>query len=185
MKFKVIGLTLAALVMGSLTGQAATISSLGSLGPPGVATFGNSFSTAGNFADIYTFNVAAPADVFGVVLKVDFSPGLNINIASTQLFSGDPLGSSSLVAANAGCTSVVCSWDVTNAGSYFVEIMGSVTNVLRIAQLQVGYGGVLGSLADVSQTPVPAALPLFATGLGALGLFGWWRKRKTRSIVAA
>ena len=26
--------------------------------------------------------------------------------------------------------------------------------------------------------PVPAALPLFATGLGALGLLAWRRKRK-------
>jgi hypothetical protein len=29
-----------------------------------------------------------------------------------------------------------------------------------------------------SQTPLPAALPLFATGLGVLGLLGWHRKRK-------
>jgi hypothetical protein len=28
-------------------------------------------------------------------------------------------------------------------------------------------------------TPLPAALPLFATGLGALGLLGWRTKRKT------
>jgi hypothetical protein len=27
-------------------------------------------------------------------------------------------------------------------------------------------------------TPLPATLPLFATGLGALGLLGWGRKRK-------
>jgi hypothetical protein len=27
-------------------------------------------------------------------------------------------------------------------------------------------------------TPLPGALPLFATGLGALGLLGWRRKRK-------
>jgi len=27
-------------------------------------------------------------------------------------------------------------------------------------------------------TPLPAALPLFATGLGAIGLLGWRRKRK-------
>ena len=27
-------------------------------------------------------------------------------------------------------------------------------------------------------TPIPAALPLFATGLGALGSLGWRRKRK-------
>src|SRR5262249_48695555 len=30
----------------------------------------------------------------------------------------------------------------------------------------------------IAIVPVPAALPLFATGLGALGLFGWRRKRK-------
>jgi hypothetical protein len=31
---------------------------------------------------------------------------------------------------------------------------------------------------STSETPLPAALPLFATGLGALGLLGWRRKRK-------
>jgi hypothetical protein len=30
-------------------------------------------------------------------------------------------------------------------------------------------------------TPLPAALPLFATGLGGLGLLGWRRKRKARA----
>jgi type VI protein secretion system component Hcp len=35
-----------------------------------------------------------------------------------------------------------------------------------------------------SATPLPAALPLFATGLGALGLLGWLRKRKSRAAVA-
>ena len=31
-------------------------------------------------------------------------------------------------------------------------------------------------------TPLPAALPLFATGFGALGLLGWRRKRKTLAV---
>ena len=30
-------------------------------------------------------------------------------------------------------------------------------------------------------TPLPATLPLFATGLGGLGLFGWRRKRKAQA----
>ena len=34
-------------------------------------------------------------------------------------------------------------------------------------------------------TPLPAALPLFATGLGALGLLGWRRKRKATALAAA
>jgi hypothetical protein len=32
-------------------------------------------------------------------------------------------------------------------------------------------------------TPLPAALPLFATGLGGLGLLGWRRKRKVQALV--
>jgi hypothetical protein len=33
-------------------------------------------------------------------------------------------------------------------------------------------------------TPIPAALPLFAGGLGAMGLFGWRRKRKAATMAA-
>jgi hypothetical protein len=37
---------------------------------------------------------------------------------------------------------------------------------------------------DVQLTPLPAALPLFATGLGAMGMFGWRRKRKSAVVDA-
>ena len=33
---------------------------------------------------------------------------------------------------------------------------------------------------ELTATPLPAALPLFTTGLGALGLLGWRRKRKAQ-----
>jgi hypothetical protein len=36
---------------------------------------------------------------------------------------------------------------------------------------------------QVSATPLPAALPLFTTGLGALGLLGWRRKRKSAAAA--
>jgi hypothetical protein len=32
-------------------------------------------------------------------------------------------------------------------------------------------------------TPLPAALPLFATGIGAMGLIGWRRKRKAQAVA--
>jgi hypothetical protein len=39
--------------------------------------------------------------------------------------------------------------------------------------------GVRIVVEGVTTTPLPAALPLFATGLGALGLLGWRSKRRT------
>jgi len=40
-------------------------------------------------------------------------------------------------------------------------------------------GSYAGTL--ITTTPLPAALPLFAAGLGAIGLFGWRRKRQVAS----
>jgi uncharacterized protein (TIGR03118 family) len=40
--------------------------------------------------------------------------------------------------------------------------------------------GLFGALAP---TPLPTALPLFATGLGGLGLLGWRRKRKAQPVA--
>lgn len=47
-------------------------------------------------------------------------------------------------------------------------------------------GYVLGNPSmwtAMSQTPIPAALPLFASGLGAIGLLGWRRKRKAAALA--
>lgn len=40
------------------------------------------------------------------------------------------------------------------------------------------------TLLDTGTTPLPAALPLFASGLGGLGLLGWRRKKKAQAIAA-
>jgi hypothetical protein len=48
-----------------------------------------------------------------------------------------------------------------------------------------GTGADQSFTLDVAATPLPAALPLFATGLGAMGLFGWRRKRKNTGATAA
>ena len=48
---------------------------------------------------------------------------------------------------------------------------------------------VNGGLADIflgtppPTTPLPATIPLFATGLGAMGLLGWRRKRKAQTAA--
>jgi hypothetical protein len=38
---------------------------------------------------------------------------------------------------------------------------------------------------NCAETPLPAALPLFYTGLGVMGLLGWRRKRKNAGVIAS
>jgi len=56
--------------------------------------------------------------------------------------------------------------------NYYLDSTGSYN---------MGYGELVIS----SQTPLPAALPLFGTGLFVTGLFGWRRKRKNTASIAA
>jgi hypothetical protein len=44
--------------------------------------------------------------------------------------------------------------------------------------------GAVSATSPTSATPIPAALPLFATGIGGLGLLGWRRRRKGAGSAA-
>jgi hypothetical protein len=47
-----------------------------------------------------------------------------------------------------------------------------------------GRGADQSFTLDIGQTPLPATLPLFATGIGGLGLLGWRRRRKASAVTA-
>ena len=59
-------------------------------------------------------------------------------------------------------------------GNQFFEsvVLTTASNAFEYTNLQV---------SDVTAVPIPPALPLFATGLGALGLPGWRRKVKPQA----
>ena len=84
------------------------------------------------------------------------------------------------------------------AAVYYIPVGGSVTGT---GQLQLcslpdvttpacavgtndGISERSGTLVIANATPLPAALPLFASGLGALGLLARRRKRKAAAIAA-
>jgi hypothetical protein len=48
---------------------------------------------------------------------------------------------------------------------------------------QPGNAGIFALSLPTSEVPLPAALPLFATGLGALGLLGWRKKMKAAALA--
>jgi hypothetical protein len=79
--------------------------------------------------------------------------------------------------ATSGSTNGLSFCDVGACGSQFAGI-AIIVNSLGITEKSSG------DLEIASRaTPIPAAFPLFATGLGAMGLLGWRRKRKARVVA--
>jgi hypothetical protein len=83
-----------------------------------------------------------------------FYQGSNLVLAS--LFYGGTIGTSQLLSITLGSSGGYSFTDNAPGGAAF-DTIGSVS---------------------ISATPLPAALPLFASGLAAAGLIGWRRKRK-------
>ena len=114
----------------------------------------------GNGPNVFT--VQNPPGSGGWNAEIDnlFYPSLDPKldyIGGITLLLSD--GASYYVSAN-------CSNPTSCPGSYY-DVMGSPVITFN----------------DTAPTPLPAALPLFATGLGALGLLGWRRKRKTQAAA--
>jgi hypothetical protein len=59
-----------------------------------------------------------------------------------------------------------------------------LTDVVSDTYAESAYTTLYGEF-HITAVPLPAALPLFATGLGVLGLLGWHRKRKMRESLDA
>jgi len=101
---------------------------------------------------------AAPAQTLISLLGPTFAPP---NYQWTKGFTADPISASYQIFATLQVEGPN-SWIARASDGYLISYLG-----------QERVGNFL-----VESTPLPAALPLFATGLGALGLLGWRRKRK-------
>ncbi len=76
-------------------------------------------------------------------------------------------------------------WDILSDST----ASGTISMLLGPGEIGVNWQGVVWPDAGgqvvlgATATPLPATLPLFATGLSAMGLFGWRRKRKAAAIA--
>jgi hypothetical protein len=120
--------------------------------PSGTFISGDSSAITGGLVpvNLTSLNWSLAAGTYWLVAVADFG-----SIMRWQFEFGNPLGSQ---------------WASTSDGSGETGWVAGLPGSSPLA--------LISGTATVSSTPLPAALPLFATGLGALGLLGWRRKRK-------
>ena len=113
-------------------------------------------------------DVASAGSIYSQSVSLTFP--LSIQNIQTALFANPAIpGSITTAFALSGA-------NIGN-GSFNFAMSPGVANCISFSQFCVSGNLQIGSIIAVA-TPLPAALPLFATGLGALGLLGWRRKRK-------
>jgi hypothetical protein len=100
---------------------------------------------------------------------------LSLNSANSMISTASPVSSfTSLPGFNE-----IAIRNLSNAFVFFSFSNGGWCAGLRDCGTDFGDTGT----GTWSATPLPAALPLFATGLGALGLLGWRRRRKAQAVA--
>ena len=62
-------------------------------------------------------------------------------------------------------------------GAFITQVLG-INDAGQIVGAYYSSSDSASGTGFVSTAPVPAALPLFASGLGGMGLMGWWRRRR-------
>ena len=122
------------------------------------------------------------------MVKQPLSMPLAINKTGANDFSATGGGTAYLYGGTS--TNIFGSWSTVEGTVVDGLALGSWT--LTGVTISVGgwYTSTGASTQDINSitlpgtaTPIPAALPLFAGGLGVVGLFGWRRKRKAKAAA--
>jgi hypothetical protein len=136
------------------------------------------FNGNGNGFDAFTFNLAAAGQTVSLSQAMT-TAGFGIDTTLPQHTAAFGNFSYGITLTNAGTGATQLVFNVTDinalSAASFLLSTGNTPSFFAADILSAnGNTGTVG----VAATPLPAALPLYASGLGALALLRWRRKRK-------
>ena len=165
----------------------------------GNPTFLASFPTHGSPPNTYgTADFADPSLLDTITLT--FPIAENVTSVTGVLFNGQNTTEMYQATASSGASTVASQTfnlaaNTDPAGFALISLTssGAAITAVTLTTPNAGMNGwdffvdtITITSTPTSVIPLPATLPLFVTGLGALGLLGWRRKRKSRvSLLGA
>jgi hypothetical protein len=145
--------------------------------------YAQSFSGEGEDTTYGSFTPTSQSTVdFSDPPTITISDGMFLETFSQGTLFGVSSGGGT--ASGNGTATVTLDFIFKGGTGLFAGDTGEITVTETITRTSattatISNGSYTGTL--ITATPLPAALPLFATGLGAIGLFGWRRKRQIAS----
>ncbi len=139
------------------------------------------------------FGVLSSTDITGWNLAVHAGPDIGISIGANPFMLGNPLLASSSVidfeptSGTVGFVNGPVIWELLGSsitppfgGMQFVTLFEN--NTVPFTAPVSDFPIAVADLTPPADTPLPATLPLFATGLSALGLMVWRRRPKALAV---
>jgi outer membrane lipase/esterase len=165
-------------------------------GNPGSGTLGV-FWTNTLFSDLTNLSVNfIGANIAAMVAEVQSNPTAYGFTATTVLPGTVGAGTGSACGTQTGAGATTSGWgqwcaNKTTASNLYASLTSANAEQTSFysddehfsAAGQLIEANYVFGLIQSSETPLPATLPLFASGLGALGLLGWRRKRKAAAAA--
>ncbi len=188
MNAKFLGLVASLVLLGAAPVKATTIYQFDTLVSGTVPVAGEvDVSVSGSTA---TFMVSLPTGYAFTQLAFDLTGG---TVASSAAYSVNPNANANYnkgkLWPNFGPFNTTVSGNFSNtltftvddfAGLFNVTVSGAPIWFVVAGVTSGGTSGIMAADSVVNPTPLPAALPLFASGLGALGIAGWRRRKKAQ-----
>ncbi len=175
MKLKSLAAMLALVVVGpAMAAQCTETFSLGTLGPPSLASLSNDFGSVQHFNDCYNFSLNNAADAFGFTLTLDGSYMRDIDITSLSLI-GNGVSLLDLTPDSFSFSNLL-------SGSYQLLVAGDVTgkNGGLFGGGSVGYIGLFSTIPSAIAAPVPEPETYAMLAMG-LATVGWVASRRKKS----